>query len=53
MIMLLTICVKREIREWQFSSFFIILSEKLVNISVKAREIIRITWFRHDLEFTT
>jgi len=35
MILLFNICVKHEIHEWQFSTFFMILSEKLVNFRLK------------------
>ena len=34
-----TICVKREIREWQFSLFIMILNGKLVNFSVISGEL--------------
>ena len=47
LILLLPICMKREIHEWQFSPFFVILSEKLVNFNMISREIdkiIQIKW---------
>ena len=49
-ISLLTICVKREIREWQYPPFFVILSEKLNNVSVISREIAEITGIKHNAE---
>ena len=52
-ISLLTICMKREICEWQFSLFFLILSEKIVNFSVISREIAEITWIGCKWEFMT
>ena len=48
----ITICVEREIREWQFSPFFVILSEKLKNVSVISREIAEITRIKHERKFT-
>ena len=42
------IYVKREICEWQFSSFIVILSEKHVNFGVISREIAEITWMLVD-----
>ena len=35
----LTLCVKREIYEWQFSPFILDLGEKLVNYKVNSRKI--------------
>ena len=49
----LTICEKREIHEWKFSSFFRILCAKLVNFSMISREMPEITWIGQKLEFTT
>ena len=36
-----TKCVNYEIREWQFSLFFVILSEKLANFGMISREIVK------------
>ena len=52
-ISLLAICVKHEIRDWQFSPFIVILSEKHANFSVISCAIAEITWIRHEQEFTT
>ena len=41
-ILLLTICVKREFCTWQFSPFIVILNEKIVNFQVISREIAEI-----------
>ena len=49
----LTICVKREIRNDNFSSFIVILSEKLVNFSVISGEIAEIRWIWRKQEFAT
>jgi len=48
-----TICVKREIRDWWFSPFFVILSEKLVNFCVISRQNAKIMWIGCEWEFTT
>ena len=50
---LVTICVKREIREGQFSPFTVILSEKLVNFRVISSEIPEITLMGREQELTT
>ena len=34
-----TICMEREIREWQFSLFFVILNGKITNFNMLSREI--------------
>ena len=47
-----TICVKGEIREWQFSLFIVIFREKHVIFSVILREITEITWIWREMEFT-
>ena len=47
-----TICRNREICEWQFSLFFMILSEKLANFSVISREIAKITGIGREWDFT-
>ena len=44
MILLLTIYVKSEIQDWQFSPFFVILNEKLVNFSMISRENAAMKW---------
>ena len=46
-ISLFIICMKREIHEWQFSSFILILSENLVNFNVISSKIGEII---HNLE---
>ena len=45
-----TICGNCEISEWQFSLFFVILSEKLAKFCVISREI---TGILRDSDFTT
>ena len=52
MISRFTICVKREIREWQVSPFVVIFSENLANFNVISREIAEITWIGSEQEFT-
>ena len=47
-----TICRNREIREWQFSLFFMILSEKLANFCVISSEIAKITGNAREQDFT-
>ena len=47
LISLLNICVKREIRKLEFSLSIVILSEKLVNFSIKSRAIPEIMWIGH------
>ena len=47
-----TICRNRKIREWQFSLFFMILSEKLANFWVISREIAKITGIGCKGDFT-
>ena len=47
-----TICGKREIREWQFSLFFVILSEKLANFCVILCEIAKIAGIGGQRDFT-
>ena len=48
-ISLFTICAKSELYEWQFSPFFVIVSEKLVNFSVILHEITEIMGI-HDIK---
>ena len=47
-----TIYINREVREWQFSLFFMILSEKLANFWVISREIAKITGIGYEGDFT-
>ena len=49
-ISLITICVKCEIREWQFYLFIMILSDKLINFSMISREIAEMTLIRRVQE---
>ena len=53
MISIITICMKREIRELQFVPFSVILSEKFVSFDKISREITEITRISRQLEFTT
>ena len=46
-----TICEKREICEWQFSLFFVTLSEKVANFCVISLEITRIIRIRCERDF--
>ena len=47
-----TLCKNREFREWQFSLFFMIMSDKLANFCVISRKITKITKIRHEWHFT-
>ena len=47
----LTVCVKREIREWKFSLFFVILSEKLAKCVISCK-ISKITGIGREQDFT-
>ena len=49
---LLMFYVKREIHEGQFSPFFVILSDELVNFIVISHEIAEIAWIERKQEFT-
>ena len=51
-ISLFTICTKSEIHEWQFSLFFMILSEKLANFFMISLEITEITEIGSEWDFT-
>ena len=51
-ISLLTVYVKREICEWKFPLFFVILSEKLANLCVISCEISKITGIGREQDFT-
>ena len=52
MISCFTICVKHELREWQISLFFVILSEKLANVCIISCEISEITGIGYKLDVT-
>ena len=52
-ISLLTIWVKHEFREWQFTLHIVILGKKLINFIVISHEIAKIMWDRHEWEFMT
>ena len=45
--------VNHETCEWQFSPFFMIMSEKIVKFSMISCEINKITWLVCEQEFTT
>ena len=47
-----TTCGKREFREWQFSPFFVILSEKIANFCMISCGITIIMGIGCELEFT-
>ena len=47
-----TICVNCELLEWQFSLFFVILSETLANFGVISQEIAEITGIEREQDFT-
>ena len=48
-----TICVKPEICEWQFSFFFVILRERLVNVCMTSHEIAKIAGIGREQDFST
>ena len=46
-----TICVNRELDEWQLSLFFVILSERLADLCVISHEIAKIMGTAHERDF--
>ena len=46
-----TIYINREVREWQFSLFFIVVSEKSANFCIISREIAKITGKGYEHNF--
>ena len=47
-----TISGNRDIREWQFSLLFVILSENLANFCIISRQIVKITGIGREQDFT-